>query len=259
MKKIGIYKIINTVNGKVYVGQSINIYERWAQHKYKSIYPEELGYNSAIHAAMRKYGFENFVFEIIEECEPELLDERERYWIKELNSLTPNGYNIMPGGQKNKRIIHRCCDCGKVITKGAKRCAECSHKNQIKVENPFEPLELAKEIKEKGFEALGREYGYNSGHPIKKWCKQLGLPTYKEEVIKWYDEQMGIEPVEKVQKKDQRKAVYKIDLQTGEIIEVFSSLAEAARSVGKKKSSHIIEVCKGKFLSAYGYGWRYVE
>lgn len=79
MKKIGIYKIINTVNGKVYVGQSINIYERWAQHKYKSIYPEELGYNSAIHAAMRKYGFENFIFEIIEECEPELLDERERY------------------------------------------------------------------------------------------------------------------------------------------------------------------------------------
>lgn len=259
MKKVGIYEIINTVNGKIYVGQSINIYDRWTQHKYKSIYSEELGYNSAIHAAMRKYGFENFVFKIIEECEPELLDERERYWIEKLNSLTPNGYNIMPGGQKNKRIIHRCCDCGAIISKGAKRCEKCAHKNQERAKNPFKPLELAKEIKEKGFEALGKEYGYTNGRPIKKWCKQLGLPVYKEEIIKWYDEQMGIKPPEKVQKKNKERPVYKIDLQTGEILEVFSSIAEAARSIGKKKGNHITEVCKGKFLSAYGYGWRYVE
>ena len=70
---------------------------------------------------------------------------------------------------------------------------------------------------------------------------------------------MGIEPPEKVQKKNKEKSVYKIDLQTGEIIEVFPSIVEAARSVGKKESSHIVEVCKGKGLSAYGYGWKYVE
>ena len=49
------------------------------------------------------------------------------------------------------------------------------------------------------------------------------------------------------------------DYVNGEILEVFPSIAEAARSIGKKKGSHIAEVCKGKFLSAYGYGWRYVE
>ena len=125
--------------------------------------------------------------------------------------------------------------------------------------NPFKPLELAKEIKEKGFEALGKEYGYTNGRPIKKWCKQLGLPVYKEEIIKWYDEQMEIKPPEKNQKKNKERPVYKIDLQTGEILEVFPSIAEAARSIGKKKGNHITEVCKGKFLSAYGYGWKYVE
>lgn len=259
MKKIGIYKIINTVNGKIYVGQSVDIYKRWSQHKYKAFDPKEIGYNSAIHAAIRKYGSDNFILEIIEECEPDLLDERERYWINKLGSLVPNGYNIMDGGQSSRKKIYYCCDCKKIICRGSKRCRECNGKIKRMVDIPYETLELAKEIKEKGFEALGREHGYTNGHTIKKWCKQLGLPVYKEEIIKWYDEQMGIELPEKVQKKNKEKSVYKIDLQTGEIIEVFPSIVEAARSVGKKESSHIVEVCKGKGLSAYGYGWKYVE
>ena len=89
---IGIYKIINNINGKIYVGQSIDIKERWKQHLYKAYNEKELGYNSAIHQAFRKYGYENFSFEIIEECEIEELDNKECYWIRELNTLTPNGY-----------------------------------------------------------------------------------------------------------------------------------------------------------------------
>ena len=49
---------------------------------------------------MNKYGIDKFSFEIIEECDREILDERERYWIKTLNTLEPNGYNILNGGRK---------------------------------------------------------------------------------------------------------------------------------------------------------------
>ena len=44
-------------------------------------------------------GLENFVFEVIEEVDNSLLNEREIFWIKEYNSLSPNGYNLTTGGE----------------------------------------------------------------------------------------------------------------------------------------------------------------
>ena len=123
---IGIYKIENLINHKFYIGQSINIEERYKQHIYKAFNSNELAYNSAIHQAFRKYGLENFKLEVIEECKIEQLDERERYWIKKLNTLTPNGYNILSGGQQNKISDKRICPiCGKVMTLGANMCLDC--------------------------------------------------------------------------------------------------------------------------------------
>ena len=65
---IGIYKITNLINNKVYIGQSVNIQQRFKKHKtkYKDISNEES--NKILYKAMRKYGLENFSFEIIEEC-----------------------------------------------------------------------------------------------------------------------------------------------------------------------------------------------
>lgn len=100
---IGIYKIVNLVNGKIYVGQSINIQKRWYQHK--SDYNKEGGC-PILYAAIRKYGIENFSFEVIEECSLELLDEREKYWISQMNTLNPNGYNIALGGATRGNTIY---------------------------------------------------------------------------------------------------------------------------------------------------------
>ena len=83
---IGIYKITNKLNGKSYVGQSVDIVHRWYQHK--------TGGELAIGKAIQKYGVDNFIFEIIEECNVNMLDEREKYWILKLNTLSPNGYNL---------------------------------------------------------------------------------------------------------------------------------------------------------------------
>lgn len=64
---IGIYKITNKVNGKVYIDQSKNIEKRWKQH---------LGAkdNYLIHRAIRKYGKDNFSFEIVQLCNVEMLN-----------------------------------------------------------------------------------------------------------------------------------------------------------------------------------------
>ena len=91
----GIYKIENQVNQKVYIGQSTNISTRWRRHRSEV---SNLNNSYPLYRAMRKYGLENFSFEIIEECFKEDLDSRERYWIKEFDSYY-NGYNQTSGGQ----------------------------------------------------------------------------------------------------------------------------------------------------------------
>lgn len=96
---IGIYKVIYVPENKVvYVGQSINIEERFKQHKYVMNCENELAYNTHFYRALRKYGIENFQFEVIEECQQEDLDEREIYWISYFDTFN-NRYNSTIGRQ----------------------------------------------------------------------------------------------------------------------------------------------------------------
>lgn len=69
---IGIYCYTNKINGKQYVGQSINIEQR--RHQHERDFKNE---KSAFHDAILKYGIENFIFSILEECSIESLDEKE--------------------------------------------------------------------------------------------------------------------------------------------------------------------------------------
>ena len=88
MSMIGIYKITNLTNGKSYVGQSVHIERRWTEHCLPSA-------NSLIAKAIQKYGKEQFSFQVVEECMPEQLDEKEEYYISHYNTVVPNGYNVM--------------------------------------------------------------------------------------------------------------------------------------------------------------------
>ena len=90
----GIYKIECLVNGKVYVGQSINIKRRFKTHK--SQLRNNTHINNYLQRAWNKYGEENFTFEIIEECNKNI-SETEIYWIDFYDSLK-NGYNLTAGG-----------------------------------------------------------------------------------------------------------------------------------------------------------------
>lgn len=104
MEKIcGIYKISNCINNKVYIGQSVNIYARWAAHLYSGTelnnVPIRSDYNNKLHTAMRKLGINNFYIEIIEKITPNKLNEREKYWINYYKSnIDDFGYNMTIGG-----------------------------------------------------------------------------------------------------------------------------------------------------------------
>ena len=99
---VGIYKIQNLVNGKVYIGQSRNIKRRWTAHRNNSYNPKASGYNTFLYRAIRKYGLDNFSFEIIEECKPSQLNERENYWIRFYQSNNEEkGYNLKLAGTES--------------------------------------------------------------------------------------------------------------------------------------------------------------
>ncbi len=99
----GIYKITNKVNGKCYIGQSINIKRRWRQHKETYVNPASENYDYPLYKAIRFYGLENFSFEVLEECQPEKLNEKEIYWIEVFKSYD-NGYNQDRGGNNFARF-----------------------------------------------------------------------------------------------------------------------------------------------------------
>ena len=100
---IGIYKIQNQINKKCYIGQSINIERRWQDEKRTAFDQTAKNYNYPISRAFRKYGLENFTFEILEQCPQSELNNKERYWINYYNSFF-NGYNQTLGGDSTKNL-----------------------------------------------------------------------------------------------------------------------------------------------------------
>jgi group I intron endonuclease len=83
------------VNGKSYVGKTTkSIQERFTVHCYNATKRNDTTY---LYKAIRKYGVENFIVELLDSTSDKM-DDVEKYWIKELNTLIPNGYNMTEGG-----------------------------------------------------------------------------------------------------------------------------------------------------------------
>ena len=95
--KTGIYKITNKINGQAYIGQAVDIEKRWQRHINDSKNPNSHSYEYPICRAFRKYDVKNFDFVILEECERELLNEKEVAYIALFNTFF-NGYNQTLGG-----------------------------------------------------------------------------------------------------------------------------------------------------------------
>jgi group I intron endonuclease len=92
-----IYKITNKVDGKIYIGQTIQVLEyRWRKHR-------NVGSNCCyLKRAFNKYGIDNFDFKLICICFDEDLNKYEIQYMEKYNSMVPNGYNLRKGGNSGK-------------------------------------------------------------------------------------------------------------------------------------------------------------
>lgn len=123
---IGIYKITSP-SGKVYIGQSKNILRRWNEYKY----PNK---KTKIERSIKKYGIEKHIFEVVEECDIEMLNERERYW------------------QDNYNVLDRNVGLNLVLTKTEFKNKEFSEETKLKHINYGKKIKFTKDWYEKRLE-----------------------------------------------------------------------------------------------------------
>lgn len=98
-----IYKYTNKINGKIYIGQTNDLQKRFNGHKSEAFNIKSNGYYLPFHCAIRKYGMNNFSYEVLEEIadgeSKDFINDREIYFIEHFHSLTTeNGYNLTKGG-----------------------------------------------------------------------------------------------------------------------------------------------------------------
>lgn len=128
-----IYVIINIINNKQYVGQTINsIQHRFDQHCYLATTDS----NVPIISAIRKYGKDSFSINMLEECADfDDLNNKEKYWIKKMNTYNI-GYNATTGGDsfeisKKSRLKMSKAHKGKTLSNETKRKISLSNQGQI--------------------------------------------------------------------------------------------------------------------------------
>ena len=227
-KICGIYKITNLVNGKVYIGQSQDIYSRWKEHKYARNKRECF----ALYGAFKKYGLDNFSFEIVECCPFEQLNEKEIYYIAQYHSYVgdtkSNGYNMTKGGALSFTHVGND-DQGKVVYQyDLKGNLVAQYRNQHKA---------VKAVGLKGIASITRaikEEGTAGGF---QWRE-----TYFDKIPPF-------------QKKYKKKAVYQYS-KFGEFIKEYENTDKAAEEVGCSKSL-IEQCCEGHGKTGKGYQWSY--
>lgn len=277
-----IYKIVNDINDKVYIGKTLyTIERRWKQHldnAENKIFLEHL----PLYKAMRKHGVNHFHSEMIEEVQDyQILSEREKFWVKEYDSYL-NGYNATRGGDgallydyewiwdlwcsglSIKEIANEV-NCNDFVVRtvltlhniSTQERVERSYINQLKSHQPYQRPVLQIDINtgniiaeyESVSAAARAVNGDNSC--ISKVCNGKMKSCYN---YKWI-----YKPNCNYIKKDfSKKPVCKLDLKTNKILEIFESISAAARAVNGD-SSYISKVCRGIQKSSKGFGWSYLN
>lgn len=218
-----IYKVTCLITGKIYIGKD---------ESDRNYY---LGSGKYIKNAIKKYGKENFKKEILEICiSRKQLCEREKFWIKESNSIRPKGYNISTGGDGGDTLSH--------------------HDNLLKIRRKIS--ESHKGSRNSMFGKIGKNnpnYGRrNSPETIKRMSESKKGNTYTK----------GLKQSKEVIEnriKINSKPIFQFSID-GQFIQEWASAVQVKRKLGIS-NSHIIEVCKNRYgyKSAGGFIWKYKE
>jgi group I intron endonuclease len=218
----GIYKITNS-KGKIYIGQSIDFKKREKEYnKMKNCKGQILLYNS-----LKKYGPKNHIFEIIEECSLEQLNERERYWQEYYNVVGENGLNCR-------------------FTKTNDRSGFCSQETKQKMSKSQTNRIITEEHRKNIGKALIG--GKRSQETKQKMSQSLKGKKVSEETK---------QKMSQSQKLWKRKTKQVIQYDTHlNIIQAFSSVKEAAEFF-KVHESNIRDAVNGRSKTSNGYVWKY--
>ena len=227
-----IYVRPNLINGKKYVGQATTKRFKARQNKWNNLNQPYAG--PAINAARAKYGIDNFGFEILKECKDEELDYWEKYYIKELNTKIPYGYNMTDGRESSWiKGKHHSEETKRKISEGHKGLT-FSEESKKKMSESHKGKKLSQEQRKKMSESLkGRKFSEEHRRKISEAKK--GVFNIKSS-----------------------KPVLQIDKQTNEIIAEFSATMEVERQLGFN-NSHIASCCRGERKTCGDYIWKYKE
>lgn len=256
-KQCTIYCFTNKINQKKYIGSTIvqpNI--RYNQHIYNATHENAHQYNYPLYQAIRKYGIENFEFTILEqlECTEEEIREREKEYILELETISPKGYNQTSNTLHPINDAESYAKMSQTKREKAKNVAEVDGNNNIlQVWRSIVDCAEDTHLNEKHIANCCRGERKTTGGRRFYWLDEnnkLIIPDYNPNS---YKGEKGSTQIQITSKK-----VAKIDKKTEEIIEIYETIALAARD-NKCDASGITKTCKGIRQTCGGYKWKYIE
>lgn len=245
----GIYRITNKVNGKVYIGSSVNTSKRSREHF--GLLRLGRHQNRYLQRAFNLHGETAFEFDTIEYInDVKILLEREQAWINKigLNLL----YNINPIASKppsQKGVSPSVATREKLSLAGKGKALSAERKAKISLAN--------KGKKRKPFSAEHREKTSRTmkGRTLSAETKAK-ISLTKTGKIHSPETRMKLSLAHKGQKSVNKRAVKQINPTTGEVMAIFSSVLEAARAT-EANSSRIVHACQSDYRKSGGYRWEY--
>ena len=251
---IGIYKITSP-SGKVYIGQSVNIIKRF--YAYRSISTKQ---QPILHRSFIKYGVENHKFEVIEECEVDFLNERERYWQEHYEAIGKNGLNCMYVNTNEKRAVisqytiekHKFYSGKNHPSWGKKRTPEQKERMSI-AQKKIKRKPMSEETKKKlSLLRIGDKnpfYGKKNSPEVIKRIREANIGRKKSE----YELQILRKPksleVRKKMSENHRLSLVILDLKTGIF---YDSISELCKIKGYNTST-ISRKLKGQLKNNTSY------
>lgn len=212
-----VYKITNQINNKCYIGSSTRVEKRWKEHRNAAFNPNSHHYNYPLYAAFRKYGIENFTFEVIKDdfSSLEEMSQYEHDMIIYYNSYK-NGYNQTLMTDRTNLAKE---NTSKYIQQISQRCAKIDIYNNI--------LEIYSSYHE-----AARKNGFDGDYratTIRKVCKGE-INHFHDMIFRDLDQDGSI--IEKPIKHNYgKKPLVRIDLSGEEDDYYYDSISEAAKDL----------------------------
>jgi group I intron endonuclease len=242
-----IYTITNKINGKVYVGKTKNLEDRWKNHCSNVGKKRRPLYDGMLH-----YGVDNFVMEVIDTATEDRIDDLEKFWIEKLDTLN-NGYNLTEGGTGGDTFSNRNTKSKNITRKklsdiSKRRCESDEYIQKLRdsTTSLWENENWASRVRQNSLKVcLTESYKQNMSRKMKEVLISLELRKKWSDVKrgklnnKWLGYMYVIEPNGKVVRYETAK----------EAASVMKTTAHVIRQFAKNNTTFQ----RGKYI-----GWRFI-